>query len=134
VQANLSHWAGWSFLAGSSVVWAGSVHFGGKLFFYLGGFGPLWRVQSYVIHCTSEFNRHRQTTFKVYRVVEVCDRSKVIVGRVPCCSPSKRPRSRSVSRTIVARPSSSSLLNHDVDDGNSTRRCSMLFLSWRGGR
>ena len=30
-------------------------------YIFLGGFGPFWRVQSYVIHCTSEFNRHRQT-------------------------------------------------------------------------
>jgi hypothetical protein len=33
----------------------------GSYIFYLGGLGPFWRVQSYVIHCTSEFNRHGQT-------------------------------------------------------------------------
>jgi hypothetical protein len=32
-------------------------------------------------HCTSEFNRHRQTdTFKVYRVVDKLDRGYAIVG------------------------------------------------------
>ena len=36
VQANLSHLAGWSILAGSNVVWAGSVHFGGKLYLLFG--------------------------------------------------------------------------------------------------
>jgi hypothetical protein len=63
VQANHSHFCG------------GLVHFGGKPG---GGFGP-WSIfagsnvvlfgrvrsilagKSYVIHCTSEFNRHRQT-------------------------------------------------------------------------
>jgi hypothetical protein len=29
-------WAGWSILAGSSVVWAGSVNFGGKLYLLFG--------------------------------------------------------------------------------------------------
>ena len=51
------------------LIWAGSVHFGGKQC-RVGGFGPFWRVQSYAIHCTSEFNRHgqtdRQTTLRVY--------------------------------------------------------------------
>jgi hypothetical protein len=61
VQQIFLIWAGWSILAGNSVVWAGSVHFGGKLYLLLGGFGPFWRVQSYVIHCTSEFNVNRQT-------------------------------------------------------------------------
>jgi hypothetical protein len=54
-------WAGWSILAGSSVIWAGSVHFGGKSYLFSGGFGPFWRVQSYAIPRTSEFNRHGQT-------------------------------------------------------------------------
>ena len=36
VQANLSHLAGWSILAGSNIVWAGSVHFGGKLYLLFG--------------------------------------------------------------------------------------------------
>ena len=70
VQAIFLILAGSSILAGSNVVWAGSINSGGKSYLFSGGFGPFWRVQSYVIHCTSEFNRHRQTTFKVYRVVD----------------------------------------------------------------
>ena len=67
VHANLSHLGGLVHLAGSNVVWAGTINFGGKSYLFSGGFGPFWRVQSYVIHCTSEFNRHRQTTLRVYR-------------------------------------------------------------------
>jgi hypothetical protein len=80
VQQIFLIWAGWSILAGNSVVWAGRSILAGSYIFYLGGFGPFWRVQSYVIHCTSEFNVNRQTdrqtTFKVYRVVDVELRSE----------------------------------------------------------
>ena len=62
-------------------IWAGSVHLGGKPYrsiwagsiFFFGRFSPFWREAisfwlvrsiggfSPMFHCTSEFNRHRQT-------------------------------------------------------------------------
>jgi hypothetical protein len=43
------------------LIWAGSVYFGGNVVLF-GWVGPFWPVQSYVIHCTSEFNNKTQTT------------------------------------------------------------------------
>jgi len=42
-------------------IWVGSVHLGGKPYRF-GGSGPLaGSVLCPMFHCTSEFNRHRQT-------------------------------------------------------------------------
>ena len=59
-------------------IWAGSVHWSilaGSYVVLLGGFGPFWRVQSYVTHCTSEFNRHNDNG------LQTTDNIKILVCR-----------------------------------------------------
>ena len=57
-------------MAGSSVVWAGSVHFGGKLYLLFGRVRSILAGSVLRNSLTSEFNRHgqtdRQTTLRVY--------------------------------------------------------------------